>query len=582
MKTREDLAREAGCLDLVVPRPGKDGRVAIGPVAEMPPLAFSTASTEVNLTGGWKSVRPLYQDKPAPCQHGCPAGENIARYLRAAQRGRYEEGWRLIMEDNPLPSVMGRVCYHPCETACNRGEHDEPVAIHAVERFLGDYGLSHGLTMDAPATRRREQIAVVGAGPAGLSAAYHLARRGYPVTVFEALPEPGGILRWGIPPYRLPRDILRREIARLEAHGVKICPGLAVGRDIPWKGLEKYQAILVATGLPRSRRLLDIGNGVEGLHDGLEFLRRVAEGVPSLEVGRRVVIIGGGNVAIDVARSALRLGAAHAAVVCVEPFEVMPAHPEEVAAGASEGVEFHCGFAVERPAVADGRITGLSLRRVRFLGREPDGAVRFEPVGGSPLVLPVDTVIQTIGQEADLGFLPNSLAQTGRLEVDGWGRLRGSRVFAAGDVSSGAARVVDAIGGGKRAASGIHRVLNGESLEKSDSAALAIQIGNVNLLYFPPARQVPVPELPGETRRHSMAEVIGGWDEGQVWTEAGRCFNCGVCTGCDNCLVFCPDVAIRRNQTPDTYDVLDQYCKGCGICARECPRHVITMVAAIP
>lgn len=578
MRTREDLAREAGCLDLVVPCPGKDGRVAIGPVAEMPPLAFSTASTEVNLTGGWKSVRPLYQDKPAPCQQGCPVGENIAHYMRAVQRGRFEEGWRLIMEDNPLPSVMGRVCYHPCETACNRGEYDEPVAIHAVERFLGDYGLSRGLEMDSPERPRREQIAIIGAGPAGLSAAYHLARRGYPVTVFEALSEPGGILRWGIPPYRLPRDILRQEIARLEAHDVKICSGLAVGRDIPWKALEEYQAILVATGLPRSRRLLDVGNGVEGLHDGLELLRRVAEGLPSLHVGRRVAIIGGGNVAIDVARSALRLGAAHAAVICVEPFEAMPAHPEEIGAAASEGVEFHCGFAVERPLVADGRIAGLTLTRVRFLGREPDGAVRFEPVDGSPRALPADTVVQAIGQEADLGFLPTALTQAGRLEVDGWGRLRGSRLFAAGDVSTGAARVVDAIGGGKRAASGIHRVLNGGSLETSDGAPLAIQIGDLNLLYFPPVQRTAIPELSGEARLHSMAEVIGGWDEGQASTEAGRCFNCGVCTGCDNCLVFCPDVAIRRNRTPYTYDVLDQYCKGCGICARECPRHVITMV----
>ena len=171
MRTREELAREAGCLDLVLARPGPDGRVAIGPVPEMPVLAFSTGTTEVNLTGGWKSVRPLYEDKRAPCQQGCPAGEDVARYLRAVQRGQYDEGWRLIMEDNPFPSVMGRVCYHPCETPCNRGSYDEPVAIHAVERFLGDYGLDNGLRLDGPASRRREQVAIIGAGPAGLAAA---------------------------------------------------------------------------------------------------------------------------------------------------------------------------------------------------------------------------------------------------------------------------------------------------------------------------------------------------------------------------------------------------------------------------
>lgn len=578
MKTREDLAREAGCLELVVPRPGKDGRVPIGPVMEMPPLAFSTGTTEVNLTGGWKSVRPLYQDKTAPCQQGCPAGENIARYLRAVQRGKYEEGWRLIMEDNPFPSVMGRVCYHPCETACNRSDYDDPVAIHAVERFLGDYGLSHGLTLDFPGIRRREQIGVIGAGPAGLSAAYYLIRHGYPVTVFESLPEPGGILRWGIPPYRLPHDILRQEIARLEALGVKICVGLGVGRGVLWKSLEDYQAILIATGLPRGRSLLDAGSGLEGLYDGLAFLRQVAGGASSLQLGGRVAVIGGGNVAIDVARSALRIGATQVAVVCVEPFEAMPAHPEEIEAAALEGVDFHCGFAVDRPIVTDGRITSLDIRRVRFLGREPDGAVRFEAIEGSPRSLPVGTVIQAVGQEADLGFLPDGLAQRGRLEVDGWGRLRATPVFAAGDVSTGPARVVDAIGGGKRAAAGIRRYLNGESLENSGTAVQAVRIGDLNLLYFVPARRTPIPELSAETRRHSMAEVTGGWDAARAGIEAARCFNCGVCTGCDNCLVFCPDLAIRKNGTPYTYDVLDQYCKGCGICARECPRHVITMV----
>lgn len=579
MRTREDLAREAGCLDLVLLRPGPDGRVAIGPVAEMPVLAFSTGTTEVNLTGGWKSVRPLYQDKRAPCQQGCPAGEDVARYLRAVQRGQYDEGWRLIMEDNPFPAAMGRVCYHPCEAACNRGSYDAPVAIHAVERFLGDYGLARGLRVDVAASPRREHVAIIGAGPAGLSAAYHLARCGYGVTVFEAQPEPGGILRWGIPPYRLPRDILRQEIARLESLGVKICTGVAVGRDIQWNTLEGYQAVLVATGLPRSRRVLDIESAVDGVHDGLEFLGQVAEGSPP-RVGRHVVVVGGGNVAIDAARCAIRLGASEVSLVCVEPADGMPAHPEELEAAVLEGVNLQCGFAVRQPVVINGRIAALEITRVRFLGREPDGGVRFVPVCGAVPPLVAHTVIQAVGQEADLGFLPKDLADAGRLAADEWGRLQKTMIFAAGDVVSGPARVVDAISAGKRAATGIHRHLNGESLERTNDGVQAVQVGELNLLYFVPAPRTTIPHLSAESRRRTMAEVNGGWGEGQVGAEASRCFNCGVCTGCDNCVVFCPDVAIRKNRQPYTYDVLDQYCKGCGICARECPRHVITMVSA--
>ncbi len=577
MRTREDLAREAGCLDLVMLRPAPDGRVTIGPVREMPVMAFSTGTTEVNLTGGWKSVRPLYQEKRPPCQEGCPAGEDIARTMRAVQRGDYDEGWRLIMEDNPFPSVMGRVCYSPCESACNRGGYDEPVAIHAVERFLGDHGLAHRLQTHVGGPPRSERIAIIGGGPAGLSAAYHLARRGYGITVFEAQSEPGGVLRWGIPPYRMPRDILRQEITRLESLGVAIRPGLAVGRDVPWKALDAYQAVLVATGLPRSRHVLDLGSGVEGLYGGLDFLRHVADGIFP-KVGRQVVVIGGGNVAIDVARCAIRLGAGDVSIVCVEPAEAMPAHPEEIQEAALEGVKFRCGFAVQHPVVTDGRITALEIVRARFLGREADGGLRFEPVQGAVSPLLADTVIQAIGQETDLEFLPQELIQTGTLATDGWGRLHQTMLFAAGDVMTGPARVVDAIGTGKRAAMGIHRLLTGESLRERDDSVRAVQVGDLNLLYFAPAPRTAIPHLSVGSRATSMAEVNHGWDVGQASAEADRCFNCGVCTGCDNCVVFCPDIAIRKTKRSYGYDVLDQYCKGCGICARECPRHVIAMV----
>jgi NADPH-dependent glutamate synthase beta subunit-like oxidoreductase len=485
------------------------------------------------------------------------------------------------MEDNPFPSVMGRVCYHPCEAACNRAGLDEPLAIHAVERFLGDFGLVRGLPVDSTEARCDERIAVIGAGPAGLSAAYQLARRGYRVTVFEALSEAGGVLRWGIPPYRLPREILRQEIVRIQSLGVEIRLGVSVGRDISWESLGAHQTALVAAGLSRGRRLLNLGNGVEGVYDGLEFLRMLAADMAP-RIGRRVAVIGGGNVAIDVARSAIRLGAEEVALVCLEPFEDMPAHPEEIEEAQAEGVSFCCGFSLRNPVVANGRIAGLEVSPVRFLGREPDGEVRYEPAQGPHRALPADTIIQAIGQEANLGFLPPDLIHQGRLAVDGWGQLLQGTVFAAGDVVSGPARVVDAIAAGKRAALGIHRLLRGGSTQGSDDPIQAVQIGDLNLFYFPPTRRTGIPRLAPAARKHCMAEVNGGWGEAEAVAEARRCFNCGVCTACDNCVVFCPDLAVRRGAGAYSYEVLDQYCKGCGICARECPRHVITMVPATP
>ena len=576
---------------------------------DIPPVAVSRTSTLVTRTGSWKYIQPAYHDRVAPCNQGCPVGIDIEGYMNLLREGRVEEARALLLAENPMPATTGRVCHHPCETSCNRRHFDSAVAIHAVERALGDLAEPSGLTMTPVYSQR---VAVVGSGPAGLACAWHLARFGYPVTVLEAASEPGGMLRLGIPEYRLPRPVLDRDIARIRAAGVEIRCGVRAGADVDWSTLHAdFDAIFIAPGAHVSRDLGVPEEDGPGIRPGLDFLKEVNAGQwPDL--GADVVVVGGGNTAMDCARTAVRLGA-KVTVLYRRTRDEMPAIPDEVEGAEREGVEFAFLAAPVEFRYAGDQLAAVECERM-VLGA-PDASGRRSPVGtGEHFLVPASTVLTAIGEAIDRSVLPDDLAlKSSGVTVDELGATNRAAVFAGGDVTDAARSVADALGAGKRAAIGIDRFLRqarhgGEAVgtpqddDAPDVAALRFAGGNVSVARWtgrdPVRRVAPLNEsvgvedlnfehfarvprrreqvIPDPDARGSFAEVNLGLSEAEAMEEARRCLNCGVCTQCDLCLIFCPDVAISHNGN-GAYHIALEYCKGCGVCAAECPRGAIVM-----
>ncbi len=534
-------------------------------------------------TGAWRSRRPRYVEAAAPCHGACPAGEAIPGWIQHARAGDHAAAWRLLREDNPFPAITGRVCGHPCESVCNRRAHDGAVAINALERVVGDWGLEHGQARPVPVTRR-ERVAIVGAGPAGLACAYHLARLGYGTTLFEREPAPGGLLRYGIPEYRLPRAVLEREIALVLALGVRVEVGCTLGRTLAWRDVETYDAVFVATGAGVPVRLGVPGEAAAGIEDGLRFLRALADGgVPP--VGRRVVVVGGGSTAMDVARSARRLGARAVTVVALETRAAMPALAAEIAQALAEGVEIVNGLGVTQFVELGGRVSGVVVAGAR-LERDGDGAVRPRFDAGARRVIGVDQVLLAIGQRADLAPLASRLgARAPLVPVDPDGATQVPNLFAGGDVASASRTVAHAIGAGTRAARAIHARLTGTARPAVGRPGWTeawpdhtVRPAEIGLHHFAALARATREERLPATRVQSFVEVVQPLPEPAARTEAARCFGCGTCTQCDVCLSVCPDMAIAR-LPGGGYRVALEHCKGCGLCAAECPRGALAMVA---
>ena len=562
------------------------------PIAGVTPPPTEKEGQRLFPTGNFRFYRPVYRDKTPPCNHACPTGEQIQKYLDHVKHDRYLDGYLTILEDNPMPAVTGRVCYHPCETACNRAVHDEPIGIRGVERFLGDFGLKLADNPVKPALPplNGQTVAIVGSGPGGLGCAYHLRRKGYASVIFEALDQPGGMLRAGIPAWHLPGEILDAEIAKLlDLGGIEIRCGVRVGDDPDGVTLgylrTTYDAVFLALGQDVGRRLDAEGAQARGVIGALEFLRETGLGRP-VTVGASVLVIGGGNTASDAARSAIRLGGAggnqaSATIVSLEAEDELLIQPEDLAQARDEGVLFRPRTALVSVLTGeDGNVRGAVLAAAR-LARDEDGAVRPQITAGTEFEVPCDTILVAIGQVQVLDWLPPHYTGHGLVKADESGRVpdEGAAVFAGGDVMRGPSMVVDALGDGKRAARDIDRVLSAEPLRPEDPVEV-MPYEKLNTAYFRHAPRTEAPLAPAAERRASqVTEVTLAYSREQAVAEADRCMSCGVCNGCDNCYIVCPDVSVMRDTRQNGhYSIRTHYCKGCLVCVQECPTGALERV----
>jgi len=534
-------------------------------------ITLDVGSSLANKTGSWRTERPVYVDRMPPCNDACPAGENIQQWLYEAEEGAggYERAWRRIMEDNPLPAVMGRVCYHPCETACNRGKLDESVGINSVERFLGDEAIRRDWTVEPTAPPSGQRVLVVGAGPSGLSAAYHLARLGHAVTVRDAGPSSGGMMRFGIPKYRLPREVLDAEVQRILDLGVLLELDSTVTSVLEAKDEGRFDAIFLAVGAHIGKRAYIPAGSASHVLDAVALLRSM-EGEERPLLGRRVVVYGGGNTAMDAARTAKRLGASDAIVVYRRTRERMPAHDFEVEEAEQEGVLMKWLSTIKR--ADEGK---LVLERMQL---DEHG---FPQPTGELEELAADSLVLALGQETDLSLLdgvPGLEIEDGVVKV-GPNMMTGhAGIFAGGDMVPAERTVTVAVGHGKKAARHIDAWLRAAAQNGAARPGLA-SFDLLNPWYYADAPRTLQPRLELARRQSTFDEIVGGLDEETALFEARRCLSCGNCFSCDNCYGVCPDNAVIKLGAPgERYAIDYDYCKGCGLCAVECPCGAIEMV----
>ena len=528
-------------------------------------ITLDVGSSLANHTGSWRTERPVYVHRLPPCNDACPAGEDVQGWLYDGEAGNYESAWRQLTRDNPLPAIMGRICYHPCQTACNRDELDEAVGINSVERFLGDQAISQGWQFIKDAAPSGKKVLVVGSGPSGLSAAFHLALQGHEVTIRESAAESGGMMRYGIPAYRLPRDVLDAEISRITNLGVTIeCNSKVESAESALE--EGFNAVFLAIGAHIGKRAYIPAGDSAHVLDAVSMLHMTAEGDPPL-LGRRVIVYGGGNTALDAARTARRLGANEAVVVYRRNRDKMPAHDIEVNEAVDEGVAMRWLSTISW--VDDGLVT------VEKMELDEKGFPR--PIGEFE-TLEADSVILALGQDVDLSLVDGAegvAIDDGVIQVDNFLMTGRDGLFAGGDAIPGERTATNAIGHGKQAARAIDAWLRGEKFVHALRPALAT-FDRLNTWYYSDAPKTVRAKLDSVRRATNFAEVVQGLDEETALFEARRCLSCGNCFSCDNCFGVCPDNAVIKIGEGN-YEFNLDYCKGCGICAVECPSGAIDM-----
>lgn len=525
-------------------------------------------SSHARGTGALRTRIPVYTDFLPPCNNACPAGENIQAWLALAQAGNYYGAWQKLVEENPMPAIHGRVCYHPCEDHCNRSNLDSSVSIHAVERFLGDMAIEEGWKVEWPQLKGGGKIMVIGAGPSGLSAAYHLTRLGHQVEIFEAGPMAGGMMHFGIPAYRLPRNIIAAEVDRIEAMGVKIHLNHRVDDVVAEKAAGGFDAVFVAVGAHIGKKTAIPARDACQIFDAVSYLREVEMGTAP-RLGRRVAIYGGGNTAMDAARIAKRMGADEALIIYRRDREHMPAHDFEAEEALSEGVKIHwlrtiksidqTSFTVEVMKVENGRPV-------------PTGAYE---------TLEADALILALGQDTDTDFLKKvpgvSFKDDGTVEV-GLDMMTGANgVFAGGDMVPSERTVTIAVGHGKKAARYIDGYIRKKSYTKPEKAPL-VGYERLQVWFKTHAPQQVQPHLPADEAIQGFEEVLRGLSASEARFEAGRCLSCGNCFECDSCYGACPEGAVIKLGPGNRYRFDYDLCTGCAVCYEQCPCHAIEMI----
>ncbi len=545
---------------------------SVGAAAPIP-ATWTTGSTNVIKTGTWRASLARHIKAPAPCHGACPVDGDIAEWIGLARARDFRGAWQVLTRHNPFPSIAGRICHHPCEVACNRAGYDEALSICKLERFVGDEALAQGWGFEAASDAQSASVAIVGGGPSGLSAAYHLRRMGFAVTLYEAQAELGGLMRYGIPAYRLSRDVLDGEIARIVAMGVTVHCSHAVGSAEEFAKLRgQHDALYLALGAAKHKRLPTLDYANPWVCDGAVFLAAANSGKP-VALGKRLLVIGGGSAALDAARSARRLGH-EVTLLALEQRAQMPAQAEEVEEALEEGITLLDGARLD--AVSEGS-AGLSVScsKVLFVAGAQRGQFTLNPVADSGFAITVDAIVTSIGQDPDLSVLGEGfVAAGGLLKTDAQLATSSAGVYAGGDMASMARFVTEAVGMGQRAA---HAMAAALLQQRGDTAVgePLVRLAAISTFYHPKKERAYTGLLDAQERLSHDVEVQLGLELEQALAESERCFSCGTCIFCDNCVVYCPDMAVKRVE--NGYEVLTDFCKGCGVCIKECPTGSMAM-----